>query len=210
MSLFYSILYRLGFTPWESAAQHPAAADHVLKLFDREQSERTPPFGRALDLGCGRGDWAIVLAQRGWEVTGVDLVTRAVRDARAKVAAAGANVTIVQGDITAMRAAGVEGPFHFIWDFGTLHGLSPTQRRAVGREVSALASADATLLILAWTPGSRGPLPRGASRQDLEDAFAGWTITDVQPFDATGLPKPLRNVQPQMHRFRRTPASPDS
>jgi len=206
----YPLLYRLGFTPWEYAGSHPPAARHITRLIEREEQQRQPPFGRALDLGCGRGHWAIVLAQRGWEVTGVDLVSRAVRAARANAAKVGVPVSIIQGDITALRAAGLEPEFQFIWDFGTIHGLSQAQRRVAGREVSALASADASILILAWTPAHRGPLPRGASQQDLEDAFAGWNVDDVQPFDATGLPRPLRNVGPCMYRLRRNSASPQS
>ena len=74
MSLFHKLAYAIGFTPWENAATHRPAAEQVSALFDREQSERRPPYGRALDLGCGTGHWAIDLALRGWQVTGVELV----------------------------------------------------------------------------------------------------------------------------------------
>jgi hypothetical protein len=37
----------------------------------------------------------------------------------------------------------------------------------------------------------------------LELAFRGWRIVDDEPFDATGLPAPLRNVDPRVYRFRR-------
>ena len=59
MSLFYRLAYRMGVTPWEHAAEHPAAADHIAALFDREQEGREPPFGRALDIGCGSGFWSV-------------------------------------------------------------------------------------------------------------------------------------------------------
>lgn len=45
-------------------------------------TEDLPP-GRALELGCGRGDDAVWLAQQGWEVTAVDLAQRAVEYASA-------------------------------------------------------------------------------------------------------------------------------
>jgi SAM-dependent methyltransferase len=199
----YPWLYRLGITPWEEASSYPPAADHINALFDREQEGRTPPFGRALDLGCGRGSWSVELARRGWTVTGVDLVSRAVRAARARAREAGFDVDFVRADITRLRAAGVEPAFRLFWDFGTIHGLTQAQRRTVGREVSALAADDATILMMAWSPGRRGPLPRGAGRADLEDAFAGWAITDADPFDATGLPPRLRKVNPHIYRFRR-------
>jgi hypothetical protein len=59
------------------------------------------------------------------------------------------------------------------------------------------------LLMLAWAPGNRGPLPGGMSREDIESAYEGWKVTDVEPFDATGLPKPLRKVDPKIYRLER-------
>ena len=42
--------------------------------------------GRALDIGCGTGQFAARLANRGWEVFALDLCEPMVRQARAKVA----------------------------------------------------------------------------------------------------------------------------
>lgn len=203
MSLFYSLAYRLGFAPWEHAADHPPAVRQITALFEREERGREPPYGRALDLGCGRGHWSVVLAQRGWAVIGVELVPKAADAARRRVRDAHLDARIVQGDVTALRQAGVGSGVRLVWDFGTVHGLSEVQRRAVGREVDAVASADATVLLLAWAPARRGPLPRGASREEIVDAFRGWKIADEEPFDATGLPRPLRNVDPRVYRLRR-------
>lgn len=203
MSLFYTLAYRLGFAPWENAAVHPPAFRHIISLFEREERERRPPYGRALDLGCGRGHWSVELARRGWSVTGVELVPKAVDAARARARDANVDVRIVLGDVTALRDAQVGADFQLVWDFGTVHGLNREQIQAVGREVSAVAAADATLLMLAWAPGHRGPLPRGVSREEIEEAFAGWKITDEAPFDVTGLPKPLRTVDPRVYRLRR-------
>jgi SAM-dependent methyltransferase len=203
MSLFYRIAYAVGLTPWEHAATHPAAADHIAALFDREERERTQPYGRALDLGCGSGHWAIELARRGWQVTGIDIVRKAIRQARERARHAGADIRFIEGDITALRQSGIGPGFSFIWDFGTVHGLSPDGRAAVGREVSAVAAPDATMLMLAWAPGHRAPLPRGASRADIEAAFPDWAVIDEDAFDATGLPSPLRRVDPRCYRLRR-------
>ncbi|MFZ0487191.1 MAG: class I SAM-dependent methyltransferase [Arenicellales bacterium] len=203
MSLFYSVAYRLGFAPWEHAGTHPPAARQITALFEREERGRQAPFGSALDLGCGRGQWAVTLAQRGWSVTAVDLVPRALEAARTRARAAGVDVLFLQGDVTRLRDTGIGAGFRLIWDFGTVHGLSLEQRQALGREITAVAADDATILMLTWAPGRRGPLPRGASGGDLENAFEGWTVSDEEPFDATGLPGPLRNVDPRVYRLRR-------
>jgi methylase of polypeptide subunit release factors len=54
----------------------------ISALLDREEQGHRPPYGQALGLGCGSATWAIKLGQRGWQVTGVDLVPKALRRAR--------------------------------------------------------------------------------------------------------------------------------
>jgi len=205
VSLFYKVAYRLGFTPWEEASGDEETAAKVSEWFDREESGREPPYGRALDLGCGGGLWAIELARRGWEVVGVDMVPMALSTARERAHEAGVEVRLLQGDVTSLRAAGVGDGFRLVWDFGTVHGLTPAQRQAVGREVSVVAAPDASVLMLAWTPGRRGPLPRGASRADIEAAYAGWKVTDEDAADVSGpnVPRPVRNAKPRWYRLVR-------
>ena len=53
----------------------------------------------------------------------------------------------------------------------------------MGREVSAIAAPDATVLLDCFAPRRRGPLPRGASRAAVEAAFPGWEVTDVEVAD---------------------------
>lgn len=48
--------------------------------------------GRALDAGCGHGAEAVWLAAAGWQVTAVDFADAALTAARARAAAAGADV----------------------------------------------------------------------------------------------------------------------
>lgn len=204
MSLFYRFAYWLGVTPWE-AQHHPVAAAQIEALFDREQADRQPPFGRVLDVGCGRGYWSVNLSQRGWNVTGVDLVSKAIVAAREFAAVEGADVTFIEADVTGMSSQGLTPGFNLFWDFGTLHGLPPQAFADAAREIDLLADRDAKMLLLAWTPGARGPLPRGVSRDEIQSAFQNWRILDVESFDATGLPPPLRRVDPRIYRMQRTP-----
>ena len=62
--------------------------------------------------------------------------------------------------MTALRASGVGGEYRLFFDIGLFHGLNDEERAAMGREVNAVAAAEATLLLLARAPGSRAPLPR--------------------------------------------------
>jgi SAM-dependent methyltransferase len=202
MDLVYRTAYWLGIAPWEQMARLPIARQ-IAALLDREQQERQPPLGRALDLGCGSGHWSVDLAARGWQVTGIDMVERALGAARRRVSAAGVEVNFVQGDITNLSAADVGNNFQFVLDFGAIHGLTDTQRVAVGREVSLVAARGATMLLLAWAPHWRGPLPRGMSRNDLLSAFPQWELVAEHAADMSGAPGLFRMARPRFFRLRR-------
>lgn len=135
MSLAYRILYAIGFTPWEQMAQ-PQIANQMADLFAREEEGREPPYGSALDLGCGSGIWAVELARRGWQVTGLDFVPKALRRARSRAQQAGVELPLLKGDVTDLGAAGVGSAFELLLDFGCFTTSSPTssaRRRAARR-----------------------------------------------------------------------------
>jgi hypothetical protein len=160
----YRFAYAVGFHPWEDAEGDPPFAEKISKMFDREENGREPPYGPALDLGTGSGIWGVQLATRGWQVTGVDIVEKALRRARDRVENAGVDVRLVHGDVTALREAGVGSDFQLVLDTGTFHGLNSAQREAMGREVSAVATPDATVLLLVW-PKRRRPPDTGGEPQ---------------------------------------------
>ena len=197
----YRLAYAIGFHPWEDLAEHPPFAGTLLDLVAREEDGYGPPYGRALDLGTGSAVWAVELAKRGWEVTGIDAVEKALRRARERVEQAGVDLRLVHGDVTGLREAGVGSGFRLVVDTGTFHGLDDAQRVAMGGQVSAVAAPDATVILDCFAPRRRGPLPRGASRADVERAFPGWEITDVEVADTE--PDPLARLFRFDERFYR-------
>jgi SAM-dependent methyltransferase len=204
MSLAYRFLYRVGFTPWEQMGEAPFA-DEIVTLFEREESGREPPYGPALDIGCGSGIWATKLARRGWQVTGVDNVPRALARARERAREEEeVEVRLVEADVTAMEESDVGSGFQFMLDFGCFHDeLSDAQRLAEGRAVSAVAAPGATLLLWAFSPGRRGPLPRGASRTEIEACFPEWSVVDETAIDLSEAPGYVRRADPRFYRLRR-------
>jgi SAM-dependent methyltransferase len=206
MSFAYKLLYGIGFTPWEDIADLPAVRERVPALLAREEADREPPYGPVLDLGCGSGIWAVELAQRGWQVTGVDIIPKALRRARERISEAGVEARLVEGDVTKLRTTGVGADFSFLLDLGLFHDeLTDEQRAAMGREVTAVAAPGATLLMVAWAPGRRGPLPRGASRGDIEAAYPEWEVIDEESIDLSELLlyKIARKADPRIYRLRR-------
>ena len=203
MSIIDRILYQIGYTPWEQLADLPVA-DQIAELFAREEAGRKPPYGSALDLGCGSGIWSVILAARGWNVTGIDLVPRALDRARRRAGDAGVDLRLVRGDVTTLESTGVGAGYRLLLDFGCFHDrLTDAQRAAEGRGVSAVATPDATLLLLAITPDPRRIGSRGASHGDVEAAFPGWRIVAEDVMDITGTPAILQRSNPRFYRLRR-------
>ena len=197
----YRLAYAIGFHPWEDLAEHPPFAGKLLELVAREEDGREAPYGRALDIGTGSAVWGVKLAERAWDVTGIDVVEKALRRARQRVEESGVEMRLVHADVTALREADIGSGFRLLLDTGTFHGFDDAQRSAMGRELTAVAGADATLILDCFAPRRRGPLPRGASRADVERAFPGWEIADVEVADTD--PDPIARLFRFDERFYR-------
>lgn len=193
----YTRMYRLGITPWERYGQ--AAAASIAAHLDREETERSRPLGRALDLGCGRGQFTPELTRRGWEAVGIDYVPAAIEAAKSHDAA---RVTYVVGDVTNLPAASL-GRFDFFLDIGCFQGFHAEERLAEGRGVSAVANPKATLLMLAFGPSRMRSFVGGVSRAEVEAAFPEWEMLAVEPADTAGLGWPMNKTAPQWYRLRR-------
>jgi SAM-dependent methyltransferase len=194
----YGLAYRLGFTPWERYAT--TAAGSIAARLDREETGRSRPLGRALDLGCGRGLYTRELSRRGWDAVGVDSVPRAVEEARASGTP---GTTFVVGDVTELPSLAL-GTFDFFLDVGCFQGLSSAQRLAVGHGVSAAANPDATLLLLAFQRSRIASVIGGVTRDEVEAAFEGWETVSVEAAETAGLGWPMSRTAPQWYRLRLT------
>lgn len=108
-----------------------------------ETESLTP--GRALDLACGEGRNTVWLAERGWEVTGVDFADVGLEKARALAAARGVDATWVEADLL-----GYDPP-HLAFDLVAILYLQlPAEERAdVLRKAAAAVAPGGTLLVVA-------------------------------------------------------------
>ncbi len=193
----YAIAYRLGIRPWERYRN--AAAESIATLLDREETERSRPLGRALDLGCGRGQYTPELARRGWQAVGVDYVPAAIEAAKSR---SGNDVAYVVGDVTALSAVNL-GRFDFFLDVGCFQGLNDEQRQAEADSVTALANPGATMLMLAFGATRMRSLLGGVSQDDVRGAFRGWEMLTIEPADTAGLGWPMNRTAPLWYRLRR-------
>jgi SAM-dependent methyltransferase len=78
-----------------------------------------PPPGRLVEFGCGVGWLSLFLAQRGYEVTGVDIAPEAIAAAQRESQARGlANARFVVGDFESFHAT---EPYDYALFYDSLH-----------------------------------------------------------------------------------------
>jgi cyclopropane fatty-acyl-phospholipid synthase-like methyltransferase len=178
MSLLYELLYLAGVRPWERGGVVPQLEELV------EGRGALPP-GHALDIGCGTGGPSVYMASHGWQVTGVDIVARALRRARARAAEAGVSLRLLHADVARLAdVAFVAGGYGLLFDSGCYHGLDEARRDAYARAVRRLAAPGAAMLLFALTPGgmARPRTFRGASPEEMDARFGrDWELVWKRP-----------------------------
>ncbi len=117
MKWFYEVTYRYFRTPWDIGPRE--------ELVDLVESGQLQPC-KVIDLGSGTASNCIFLAQRSFDVTGVDFATAAIELGRKRAAEAGVQVEFIQDDLTDLQH--VKGPFDLLVDYGTMDDLKPPQR----------------------------------------------------------------------------------
>ncbi|MBI2168012.1 MAG: class I SAM-dependent methyltransferase [Actinobacteria bacterium] len=109
------------------------------------------PPGRALDLACGEGRNAVWLAERGWQVVGVDFSPVGLNKAKALARARGvaaSQIDWVLADLTQGDGGWEPEPPGFDLVAWMYFHPSPEVRRAIlGRAVAALAPGGTILIV---------------------------------------------------------------
>jgi SAM-dependent methyltransferase len=169
----FRLAYLLGVKPWDSGVPPPELVEYV------EGPSRLPP-GSALDLGCGTGTNVVYMARNGWEVTGVDFVGRAIKQARRKAAAAGVSPRLMVGDVTRLGEVAVTGDQRLVLDLGCFHTIPESRRDAYVEGVTRVAEAGAVLLLFGFAPDATRSRPKGVTEDELRQRFTGgWELEDA-------------------------------
>jgi SAM-dependent methyltransferase len=193
----YELLYRLGLAPWERRDVEESWRPML------EGPNALVP-GRALDVGCGSGRDAVHLAKRGWQVTAVDFVEKALTSAKQRAAQASVEVQWIRGEVAELARLGLEPGYSLLYDFGCIHGLSDSARRGAAAGLTELAAPGATLLMLAFKSGRRMVLPRGMDKEDILALVGdGWNLEQSQSVVTEDMPAPLRRADPTIYRLTR-------
>ena len=146
MSFFWDWMYLFKKTPWDTGLTPP----EIVAMLDSGKV----PIGRALDLGCGTGTNAITLAQRGFEVTAIDVSRRAISLAKRKARSAQLTdrIRFERGDVTLLRRWATGQSSDFAYDIGCFHNLDAEARRRYVAALTAVLMPGAFYMLYAFEP----------------------------------------------------------
>jgi SAM-dependent methyltransferase len=134
-----------------------------------------------LDAGCGTGENALFLAERGHAVLGIDFAASAVAQAAGKAEARGLGGLASFLVCDALRPGDVGRTFDTVLDVGLFHTLQPADRATYAAAMKGLTNPGGRCLVLAWS--DRNPFgygPERVHRRDLRAAFsAAWRVESV-------------------------------
>jgi 2-polyprenyl-3-methyl-5-hydroxy-6-metoxy-1,4-benzoquinol methylase len=148
--------YWRGQTPWDTQITPPEVMEFIA---------HTEP-GKALDLGCGTGTNAITLARHGWEVTGIDFASKAIRTARRKAAAAGLKIDFHIADVTDLHM--LTDVYDYALDIGCLFTLEEKNRVKYADALARLLRPQGWYMLYAWLPRRWKGRPWGISAEEVE------------------------------------------
>lgn len=175
--------------PWADLKPTPGA----VAWCEREQVDGAGR--RALVVGCGLGDDAAYLADRGFLVTGFDISESAIAWCRKRYA--DRPMQFDQGDLFSPPRGWVAG-FDFVLEVNTLQAMPPRTRAGAVRPLGTLVAPGGRLLVVA----------RGRDAADPEGELP-WPLTreELTPLRDDGLIEErfedfLDDEDPPVRRFR--------
>lgn len=158
--------------PWEIGQPQ----SEIVRL--AEQGEIS---GDVLDVGCGTGENALYLADRGHDVVGVDASSTAIDRATEKGQNRGLDATFRVGD--ALRLSDLDRQFDTVIDSGLFHVFSDAERPIFVDGLQSRLHQGGRYHMLCFSdrePGTWGP--RRVSRDEIKETFTGdWTVNEIQP-----------------------------
>jgi len=152
---------------WAEAAGPPRPPDPFVQGLDA----LLPRTGRALDLAAGRGRYAVWLAERGLDVTAVDVSPIGLERAAAHAADHGVSIATVVRDLEEEGAP--EGPWDVITCVGFLH-------RPLYRALPGLLAPGGWLIIVQGTRRNLERHQHPSARYLLEQVELPSLLDDVE------------------------------
>lgn len=183
----------------ESLPWHREQPPALLERLVAQRSVR----GRALDLGCGEGEYAAYLAKEGFNVVGVDFIPAALAAANARAKRANVDVDFHESDVLDFTP---DEAFDLVLDSGCLHHLPNSKAGDYRAKLDRwLAPGGDYLLVhfahrprVLWLPGG----PRHMTRDETVKLFSPFELKAYEEthFD---VPFPMGPMRAGVYWFTR-------
>ncbi len=180
----------------------PWHRDRPPELLERAVSRRGTP-GRALDVGCGEGVYAVYLAKAGYDVVGLDFVSAALDATRARATQAGVSLELHECEVTTYEAA---EPFDIVLDSGCLHHLPRTRVAAYRDRLDQWLAPGGDYVLIHFSDRPRvGWIPKGPGRLTRDQAIELFAPLQLQDDDQTSfdVPFPIGHMRAGVYWFTR-------
>jgi SAM-dependent methyltransferase len=123
------------------------------------------PGERVVDVGCGTGNAAMLAAERGAKVTGIDPAQRLLDVAAAEASERGLDATFELGEAASIPLPDAEADV-VLSVFGAIFAPDP---KAAADEMARVLSSSGRMLLTAWIPGGAVSQAVRLSRQTLAE-----------------------------------------
>lgn len=145
------------------------------------RAANAPPPGKTIVLGSGRGYEALLFAERGFEVTGVDFAPSAIAEASQAAAQQDLSVQFLQRDIFDLVPE-FAGQFDYVVEHTCFCAIDPALRTAYVDLVADLLKPEGELLALFFTHSRSGGPPFGATPEQIRQLFEPrFTLLSLRP-----------------------------
>jgi len=147
---------------WELGKPRPILREYVEKGLVKQ--------GKALDICCGAGTNTVYLAEKGFEVAGIDISPTAIEYAKKKAAQAKINVTFKVQNFLELPFEAEE--FDFVFDMGCFHHVKPEDRATFINGVHRVLKKRGNYLLTCFSY-KNGHAWNHFTKQQLVDLFSG-------------------------------------
>lgn len=167
-------------------------------LVEMVESGKVKPC-KTIDLGCGAGYYAIYLASRGFDVTGIDISPTAIKIAKEKAEKENVKCIFTAADVLGSLDE-VKDTFDFVYDWSLLHHVYPEHRKKYIENVNRILNGGGKYLSVCFSEkdphfggsGKYRETPLGtilyfSSEEELKELFSAYfKIIELKTLEIEG------------------------
>jgi len=126
--------------------------------------------GNALDICCGAGTNTVYMAQKGFNITGLDISSQAIKYARQKARKAGVKIRFIVGN--ALDFPFEDEEFDFVFDMGCFHHILIEDREKFIEGLCRILKRDKGQYLLVCFSNRNGPAWNHFTKEQLIQYFS--------------------------------------